>query len=439
MTPQVEQLEERLACHGAPEQPNFLIVVTDDQRWDTLAGMPVVSGILQAQGITYSNAFATTPVCCPSRFSILTGQQASRHGVFTNHPDRHGGYKASRDHENETLAVWLAEAGYRTGLFGKYLNGYNGERVPPGWEEWLARSGGGHGWHRFEVANERGQQWNVNQDNGIFFAERVLDFIEQGEAQDDRPWLAYYAPKAPHNPAHWPDRFDGAFADRPPHAPPSYAEEDLSDKPGHVRRAARAIDLSGMQRSIRHQLRSLLTIDEQVGRFLDALEAQDEAQETVIIFTSDNGLLWGEHGLTRKAFPYEESARIPLVFWEGWERLGFTDHTLARNTDLAPTIAAYAGIAKPATVQGRDLNGEKPPSAILLEGWPQGNLTEGYKAVREIDRIFIAYSGGEEELYLLASDPYQLDNLAGNPAYIEELTRLRALLAQSCALAENSA
>jgi arylsulfatase A-like enzyme len=123
----------------AQTRPNVVLVLTDDQRWDTLNVMPTVQSRLAARGVTFENAFVVNPICCPSRASTLTGRYSHSTGVYNN-GGPYGGWPAFRTREGSTIATWLRAGGYRTGFFGKYLNNYGGPFVPPGWARWVAFS-----------------------------------------------------------------------------------------------------------------------------------------------------------------------------------------------------------------------------------------------------------------------------------------------------------
>jgi N-acetylglucosamine-6-sulfatase len=189
-----------ISTASAPEQPNIIVILTDDQRWDTLQYMQTVMSQLVGQGTNYLNAYVTTPLCCPSRFSILTGQYASNHGVRKN-GGKDGGFGASRARDENSLAPWLNEAGYQTGFFGKYLNGYFGQEVPPGWDEWWATADDSAPYKNFRVVDRFLKHRTISAYYTDFFADKAIQFINQAESNDAQPFLVYYSTKAPHGPA----------------------------------------------------------------------------------------------------------------------------------------------------------------------------------------------------------------------------------------------
>jgi arylsulfatase A-like enzyme len=422
------------AAHAA--RPNVVIVLTDDQRWDTLSAMPTVQSELVAKGVTFSNAFVVNPLCCPSRASILSGRYSHSTKVYTN-----GAFRLFDD--SSTLATWLRRAGYRTGFFGKYLNSYAGTYVPPGWRRWVAFSPS-------NVDNYFGYVLNVDgslvprggppedYSTDVLAAEAEA-FIRDNAAN---PFFVLLAPYGPHNPATPAPRHEDAFPGLRRWRPASYNEPDANDKPAWVRAREQ---LSPESRTAldgfrARQLRSLLSVDEAVARLLDVLTETGRLEDTLVIFMSDNGLLWGEHRLTGKQAPYEESIRVPLVV--RFDRLATGTRTETRqalNVDLAPTVAALAGVAAPGA-EGRSL-------APLLQNrsvaWRGEFLVESlrtgpnpdvptYCAVRGRRYVYVAYGTREEELYDLAVDPGQLDNRAGDSALSSILSQFRRHLLRLC-------
>jgi len=464
-------------------RPNVVLVVTDDLDARTVGYLPSVVALLAEQGATFPNAFATTPICCPSRASILRGQYVHNHGVLTNTGPR-GGFPTFRatGAEASTLATWLQGAGYRTGLFGKYLNGYpkrvNDRYVPPGWDDWHAAiDHAAYDQYGYEL-NENGRivpYGNAPEDYLTdVIAERARAFIAESAA-DDRPFFAYVATYAPHGPAPPAPRHAGAFAGVSAPRPPSFDEADVADKPAWLQRLPRldAAALAEIDARYQDRLGSLLAVDELVAGLVETLAAADELDRTVIIFTSDNGFHLGEHRLPYgKQTPYDEAVRVPLLVRGPGVPVGSTVVDLALTIDLAPTVAALAGLDPPAFVDGRSLvplwtgegGGAAWRRAFLVELFTNGAPSQpgddaavadpdaefgaarppAYAALRTADLLYVEYAdtGGERELYDLAADPYQLDNLAGaaDPALLaalgERLGRLRACAADECRAVE---
>jgi N-acetylglucosamine-6-sulfatase len=420
------------------ERPSVVLVLTDDQRWDTLSAMPNVRRELVGRGVTFSNGFVVNSLCCPSRASILTGLYSHSTGVYLN-TGRYGGFAAFRD--ASTVATWLQAVGYRTGYVGKYLNGYSplSGYVPPGWSHWTAFAGrydeywlnrnGAPTWHGREPSE---YSTDVLADDAVRFLRETAG-----------PLFLVYAPYAPHSPATPAQRHAGALTDLEPWRPASYNEADVSDKPAWLR--ARPLLEPAQQNAIdefrRDQLRSLLAVDEGVGRIVEALRETGRLENTLIAYTSDNGFAWGEHRRTSKMDPYEESIRVPFVVrYDALVRSPRRDRRLVLNIDLAPTFADVAGIVPP-YVEGASLvplltSPDVPWRADFLvehlRSTPTNQGIPSYCAVRNARSIFVSYETGEEELYDLVADPHQLQNLAASPERAAHLRGRRARLRQLC-------
>ena len=456
------------------EKPNIVLILTDDQRYGTVTEeavpgtgtpyMPRVSSLLADRGLSFSRAMVTTSLCCPSRASILTGKYAHNHGVLNNGsnadpPD--GGFPAFHEgDEDSTIATWLSDAGYRTGLIGKYLNQYgsasydtdgDGELeledqiyVPPGWDNFRAFL-----WepryfdYRLNIdGNEIADDFpEPDGDNPGYAAnystdvlkEHALEFI-QASADDDKPFFLYFSPYAPHLPATPALRHEDAFTDIQPYNSDivgSFNEEDVSDKPAWIQDNLSLLDtdeLDWVAELRLRQLQSTLAVDDAVGEIVKQLEILGELDNTVIVYTSDNGIMWGEHrigraGRLKKANAYEEAIRVPLIFSGPGVRTGTTD-LIGSNIDLAPTIAELAGVTPPADVDGRSLlplfSGQPTSwrNDLLIEHLKEGwSYIPTYQALYtdspEVGRYkFVEYYDKDEnlderELYDLDDDPYE--------------------------------
>jgi arylsulfatase A-like enzyme len=419
--------------------PNLVLILTDDQRFDTLWAMPTVQRELIDHGVRFTNAFVSNPVCCPSRSTILTGQYSHTTGVYTNDPNQpHGGFPAFDD--RSTLATWLQDAGYRTALMGKYLNGYRGPYVPPGWDRWFATYLGG--FYDY-VANDDGRIRAYGSRPAEYgtevLANQAVGFIR--ETGRDRPLFLYFAPHAPHEPATAAPSDGDAFSDLAPWRPASFGEADISDKPAYLRAEAPfdQARVAELDRFRRDQYRSLLGVDRAVGRIVDALRDAGRLANTMIVFMSDNGMLWGEHRWDNKLVPYEESIRVPFIVRADFlDAQPAADPRFVLNVDLAPTFAALAGVTAP-RVEGRSLLplfGSRPVS------WREDFLLEHvrmnddgvttYCGVRSSRFVYVAYATGEEELYDLELDPMELRNLADHAARADVLARMRDRLRELC-------
>ncbi|MDP9296697.1 MAG: sulfatase [Actinomycetota bacterium] len=426
---------------SGPAPPNLVLIVTDDQRWDTLFAMPNVRHLLGDHGVTFSNAFVTTPVCCPARTSMLTGQYSRHTGVLDNQGP-HGGAPAFSD--RSTLATWLSGAGYETALVGKYLNGYpqlGRCYIPPGWSEWDAIATGPFDHYYNYSLSENGRLVPYGAQPADYQTTVLADRSKAFIAQANRPFFLYFAPSAPHRPANPAPQDVGAFDPPPPFHPPSYDERNISDKPwdGSVPPLdpERMEEIAGIRE---HMLESLRSLDRTIGGIVGAIQAKGVLDNTVIAFTSDNGFLWGEHRLVSKAWPYEESIRVPLVFRVPWvaEGAGRTDPHLALNIDLASTFSELAGVKPGLPQDGRSL-------VPLLRGqdtswrhafdveWLGRDLssrggTAPYEGLRTNRYVYVEYTNGWRELYDLRRDPAELRNLAEDPKARALRSRLAARL-----------
>ena len=433
------------AAARVPRPPNIVVILTDDQRWDTLWGMPVVEKELVGHGLTFTNSFVVNPLCCPSRASFLTGQYSHSTGVYLN-AGPHGGFRSF--HDRRTIATVLHSAGYTTGLFGKYLNRYgvaarDRHYVPPGWDAWnvFLRQTTYYDYNLVENGRVHHYGDGPADYSTDVLARKAAAFV----ARAPRPFFVEFAPFGPHEPAPPPPRHKSAFVRSTWTKPPSFNETDVSDKPEYIRqlRPLTPNRIWQAEQFRRHQLAAALAIDDAVAALVKALKARHLLHSTLIVLTSDNGVMWGEHALVaaRKAVPYEESIRVPLVMrydplLHGRPR---KDGHLALNIDYAPTFAALAGRTMPGA-EGRSLvpllAGSQPSwrHDFLVEhidGPPQRDVPS-YCAVRGAGYKYVLYQSREEELYDLQADPYELQNQAANPAFASLKKQLRARLSILC-------
>ncbi len=455
-------------------RPNVVVVMTDDQTQTSLAMMPAVNADLVARGATFANSFTNWPVCCPSRVTFYTGQYAHNHGVLGNSPPDGGFIKFN---DSSSLPVWLKSAGYRTIHIGKYLNGYgdgsnNPAYVPPGWDEWYAGTSG---------STQTVYGYTLNQ-NGILvdYGTAVEDFkqdkftdIAVDAINRNAPGgpffmgVMYTAPHSggpnpnPHPPTNCntsakpAPRHATAFDSEPLPTPPNFNEADVSDKPAAIQSmpVLDTDDFNTAQRRYRCRLESLLSVDEGVERIVDALETTGELDNTLIVFTSDNGFFHGEHRVqTGKNRVYEEAIRVPLVIRGPGVPEGIAIDELAINADLASTVLDVAeatpGLAQdgrsllslaehPARYRGRELLLEK---GDVLDADDDDVAQSGtFAAIRTSRYVYVENASGELELYDLSVDPYQLQNQVLNPAYdlaeaqlAKRLATLRSCAGESC-------
>lgn len=437
------------------KQPNIVFILADDldevvmPYWDA---MPQTAALLRDQGIQFTNAFSPTPICCPARSTILTGKYGHNTGVLNN-SGQYGGWEAfvANGNEQKSLAVQLQAVGYRTGLVGKYLNGIEKDplHVPAGWSEWfgfvdnLSYTG-----YNYQM-NENGKlvsYGNAESDYATdVVAAKARDFIVRAEAKDDQPFFLYVSPTAPHlplppAPRHQNHPYKFAFSPRQP----NYNEAHLADKSGWLKLTgdarAKMVDVWN-DVDYRNRMGSLYALDDLVASVVKTLEANGERENTLIVFTSDNGYNLGAHRLLHKMAPYEESVRVPLVI-AGLGIASRKESRMALEIDFTPTFLELAAAAIPSDVDGRSLKplfGATPSedwrtdfiAQYLSNGDSQQSVgTEmapgyewlaslqdipSYKALRTTEYTYVewqSFNGGiEVELYDLHRDPYQLFNL----------------------------
>lgn len=475
-------------------RPNIILIVTDDQNADTTAFMPTVQRLLVDQGTTFTSAYATTPICVPSRASILTGQYAHNHGVLSN-DGTSGGFPSffTSGAENSTLATSLKRDGYYTALVGKYFNAYPegkvspegftspGERyVPPGWNEWFgfldfSKAGRPSPYAMYNYAvNQNGQIKRYGNSPRDYqtdvLSDVATDFVKRGSRQA-KPFFLYLAPTAPHLQAISAPRHQDMFAGVQAPRSPSFNEADISDKPAWL--AGKPLMSPGriavLDETYRKQAQMLLAVDEMIASLLRTLEATGELESTYIVFTSDHGLHNGDHRLANDKFtPYGASAHVPLVVRGPGVPAGQTVDALSLLSDLTPTFTDLVDAPTPDLVDGRSLaswlgKGNATPERqserrqVLHEFWPKEGFPPdsprplpipAYSALRSSKYLYVDYSYAdgrtERELYDLERDPFELDNIAATAddalisALSVKLDALRTCQAAACREAENS-
>ncbi len=416
-------------------QPNVVLIVTDDQHPAANDVLPSVSQLAR-QGVRFTNAFATTPICAPSRASILTGQLPETHGTTQNvELDGNGNVKLLDD--SSTLATWFGDAGYQTALVGKYLNGYElaPPHVPKGWDEWRVFVNDTNNFFDYSL-NENGTVVDYGSEPGDYstdvLARHALDFVTANAAS---PFFLMLAPFAPHSPSTPAPRHLGALSGRPPWRPPSWGETDFLDKPAWLRFfSTRPDQLAAFDAEIAMQLESLLSVDEAIDALMTRLDELGVRDNTIVLFTADHGIQWGEHRWTTKQVAYEESIRIPMVISYP---LGLPDAAelpdLVLNIDVAPTLTALSGVVADIEADGRsfaDLAGEAIEwrSDFAIRHFEGGFTVPPWDAIRTTTHKYVRHHDDSDELYDLMADPYELDNKATDPGHTNILESLSTLL-----------
>jgi len=420
----IAQLRQKNALQ---KRPNVIVIDTDDMNVSDLFVMRNTLSLLGAHGTTFRNSYVSYPLCCPSRATFLTGQYAHNHHVLTD--QRYGDLDGTN-----TLPVWLRRAKYRTAMVGKYLNGYgviNPREVPPGWSQWYGLTGGTEQ-HRYGfMLNENGKVLHYGRKPANYI-DYVLDSkvnaVLKQWAISPKPFFIYYNPNNPHGESGTPifssrdpepaPQYVGFFGDITAPRPPNFDEPNVSDKPEQVRDIPRLSDaqLADIDRRYRGRLESLLSVDDEVKRIVGLVRKYGDKQKTIFIFTSDNGLELGSHRIEFKNFLYEEGERVPLIIRGPGFPQNATREQLAANIDLAPTITALTGAQPGRTMDGTSLLPlAKDPSdqanrTLLFESFDIGTF-----GVRQGPWAFNEWTDGQEELYNLDDDPFELSNLLHGP------------------------
>jgi arylsulfatase A-like enzyme len=424
---------------GDTHRPNIVFLLTDDLSLDLLPFLPSVQRMEQ-QGVTFTNYFVTDSLCCPSRSSIFTGQFPHTDGVFRNGgPD--GGFEAftNKGDDKSTFATTLHDSGYRTGMMGKYLNGYMPVKkyIPPGWDEW-------------DVAGDAYPEFNYNINvNGRVdhhgkqpadymtdvLADRALAFVDDSVAQA-KPFMLEVATFAPHGPfvpaPRDADKFPGLTVPRTG----AYDKATANAVPWFNRpKPLNPGQTQILDSDFRKRAQAVQAVDLLLTRVEKELEAKGVADNTYIVFSSDNGYHLGQHRLLAgKQTAYDTDTHVPLVVTGPGVTAGRRVDAFTENIDLRPTFEAIAQAKTPDAVEGHDLlpvlKGESPTdwrTTVLFEhhgpirspadpdfDGPESVNPPSYEGIRTASWLYVEYEGGQHEFYDLVKDPEELDNLAGS-------------------------
>jgi N-acetylglucosamine-6-sulfatase len=419
----------------AAPRPNVLVILTDDQRWDAMscAGHPFLKtpniDRLAQEGARFANVFVTTSLCSPSRASLLSGRYARAHGVlnnFTEYPNELPGYPSR-----------LKEAGYETAYIGKWHMGETNDAPRPGFDFWMSHRGQGN--YFDNEFNINGTRRAIPGYYTTVVTEHALEWLKRPHA---RPWLLVLGQKAPHGGPIQPEpRFEHALDAAAVARPVNTDDYAGAGKPAWLKESfptwhGAGGPLYGLKeygKFVRTYLATLLSVDESVGRIYETLRTQGQLDHTIVVFTSDNGFVLGEHGRVDKRTAYEESLRIPLlVRYPPLARPGTVISNMVLSLDLAPSLVDVCGAKALKNIHGLSW---KP----LLEGkrvrWRDSFLyeynyeaqfpyTPNVRAVRTPEWKFIRYPHGDgspdrfaAELYHLSADPHEMTNLANEPRW----------------------
>jgi N-acetylglucosamine-6-sulfatase len=446
----------------AQEKPNIIYILTDDLDTRTLNRMEMTRSLLADKGVTFTNATFSTPLCCPSRATMQRGQYPHNTGVMGNGANPpFGGFQTfySDGLHRSTYATWLDAAGYRTGYFGKYMNGYDGDLAkiwPPGWDRWFAAAAGPISkWFNSNGSIIRIPDRTFDQS----VASTGLKFIENS-APSSTPFMAAFNFYAPHYPAEHPAYLDDLYQEATlPRGTedPSFNEADVSDKPGWVRSFDQvdATERHALTMFHRDRLRSVEYVDRAVSSIVTTMARSGELSNTYIVFWTDNGFHLGQHRLLRhdnggKVSPYTHDVEVPMYVRGPGIPAGTVSGEMVSNVDIAPTFADMGGASVPSFVDGRSMlplaKGESTSwrNFAYSAAWPKFdgppfNAFEDWRQIRTTKFAYHYYpSTGEEELYDLIGDPYQLGNLLYGLENVsaEEKARRERLRASYSSLAE---
>ncbi|UAL30001.1 sulfatase [Nocardioides rotundus] len=439
--------EDAAQTTAVDSRPNIIFILTDDMRLDDLRFMPATRKLVGGRGVTFTRARSNNPLCCPARATILTGKLSHNNRVFGNKPSEAGGFQVFKQYNDvgDTLPVWLQRQGYRTGFFGKYLNEFQVDRDhdQPGWTEFAVPTNPTI--YRYDVNRFwiNGQTVARSGYRERFQRGLLLDMIDRwGTADRPAPYFVWYNSLAPHN------RYDPATRKWPPPLPErKYAGtvrnaaftprpsvyEDVRDKPRWVRYRASTRAKGFHYAEARGRAMALKSVDDTVRLAVEKVRAQGELGNTVFIFSSDNGIMLGEHELNAKAVGYEESTRIPLlVAGPGFARKVTVTKDVSL-VDVVPTILRAAAEPADTTAQHgldgaalQDLAGRSgylSARPTLIEGeahmlklpggrrYPVDGIGRAYSGVVWRDAVYVTYRTGEREFYRLDKDPWQLTNI----------------------------
>ncbi|UMG92661.1 sulfatase [Nocardioides sp. TF02-7] len=345
-----------------PDQPNIVLILTDDMRYGDLAFMPRTRRLLGRAGATYTRAISPHPMCCPARAELVTGQYGHNNGVRHNRGPW-GGFPALKAKDN-TIARWLAAAGYRTFYTGKYLNGYEetSRPRPDGWTRWDPTVEGVYGYGLLSPLGFANGDVTTGRYITHVLGDRTGEAIRAFSDTDD-PFLLFVNHLAPHDTIAVHDghrrplpeaKYRGIHRTTRPDAAgkPSYAETQVADLPADMRALTRSFDRREVPALFRDRLRALRSVDDAVARTVRQLADAGELSDTYVVFTSDNGYLLGEHSRVGKNSVYQEALRVPLLV----RGPGITPGTVHREPvtllDLVRSMVGWAD-ARP----GRRLDG----------------------------------------------------------------------------------